>query len=416
MSSLSYPVLTTITNYLDIINSKKLSKSAFNDDHLSQFCDPKVNFCPKFTNKLTSLGVTNPHKFMDVIKDSNSVISGSMILQILLDEEWDGSDIDIYTISYEKLIDELLRIEPIDKALINNDIPIGYLTEEELVIRDQCRAIKNKASSFYKYENKNPIKLGKISTFNYSDKLKIQIIEIQDENILDFSEYMNKYVCRTYDFDFCKNMYDGFNVFIHDRKSILNKTCDLKNIQLPTCRLERIIKYNKRGFTINSVNEYYTRFLTCESLNKRIDNGEYADEEVKYIRRDRRMAHILYYLRNIFKALNLDDYDKTNGMSSYEYISLNLFVDKYNKSKLESKFKDKIALFIHVIISNMDKIDNFEKDFMELQDNIIKNLYETDYLKDIIEDWTMLMLSRLDMTKLYTYDGASLQINLYKNL
>ena len=49
----------------------------------------------------------------------------------------------------------------------------------------------------------------------------------------------------------------------------------------------------------------------------------------------------------------------------------------------------------------MKQIKNYEIHFIEMQDNIMKNLYDVKILEKIIKNWTIKMLSQLDMKKLY---------------
>lgn len=54
---------------------------------------------PKLVKKFLDKRVYSPDDFINLIQKSNSIISGSAILQILYDEKWKDSDIDVYTLT-----------------------------------------------------------------------------------------------------------------------------------------------------------------------------------------------------------------------------------------------------------------------------------------------------------------------------
>lgn len=161
--------------------------------------------------------------------NENCVISGSALLQFLLDEQYDKFDIDIYirgdNENYRNMVDYL--------------ISIGY-----------SEGIHSRPDNRYNFTDSIFIMYEFVR-----DNFKIQLI-LCCKDI--------KTVISDFDFSFVKNYYDN-SIKIFNKESILKKHSDDKrraNIDPhhydPTLRstISRIRKYIKRGFSFMVSNEY----------------------------------------------------------------------------------------------------------------------------------------------------------------
>jgi len=144
-------------------------------------------------------------------------ISGSFIVQCILNEYWPDSDIDLYT---------------------KSDINLG-----KNIFTDNGYSV-----SAYTTENEYSM-LGSIKTignFEKPDKTKVQLI------ILDTDKNMCKYVKTMYDFDVCKNIFNikngKYNLKIHNLQSIINKQISCNFLGMSCTMSKRKLRYEERGF------------------------------------------------------------------------------------------------------------------------------------------------------------------------
>ncbi len=217
-------------------------------------------------------------KYMEKNKIS---ISGSFILQCILNEFWEGSDIDMYTYKYLSLN---------KNVFIDSGYEVSAFTTE-----------------------KDYIMLGDISTignFEIKDKPVLQLI------LLDNDKNIFTYINTSYDFNVCKNIF-----YIENGKYMLNMQHmhDIMNKQIScnflgtSCKLStRKLKYEERGFTFkNNVlgnyiyyNGHIVPIIMCYGENKQFnvfnrsfcineigkilgDDWYYTDTKYKYGKEDR---------------------------------------------------------------------------------------------------------------------------------
>lgn len=150
--------------------------------------------------------------FKELLISLNAIISGSFIIQCILGEIWIDSDVDIFLPNTENT--ELGRFLLNIKCVTNYD---EYDVEYLLF----CDAVN------YKMES------GKC----------IQLIRLYENNV-------KKYIDKTFDFDICKNIYNGESIQIKDIYNITHKIIDLKDVIIKDKIGERREKYHKRGFNI----------------------------------------------------------------------------------------------------------------------------------------------------------------------
>ena len=163
--------------------------------------------------------IDNVQEFRNLLIKNKAVISGSIVLQMLLNETYDKSDIDIYIpyILYKDFYD-FLESERYELLYSRGD---GEDIEE-------------------KYNIQFPNHIARVDTFknNYDG-----IIQICRTYSPDPRECL-----KSFDFTFLLNYFDGNDIFSMFPAHVFNKCGIVNNIKTITSK--RFIKYNNRGFTI----------------------------------------------------------------------------------------------------------------------------------------------------------------------
>ena len=204
---------------------------------------------------------------------SNAVISGSFLLQCILDETWDGSDIDFYVD-----ICELVKFNSSEIVM-------------QRFFTNICKTI-DKPSNYANNDFYNKV-------LNYEiNNQKIQLCCVKSDGTI--SDYI-KSEC---DFNICANVYYPNNTLeikslynILSKNVYLNKSKDImfKNIKNT---IYRLTKYESRGFHFNDI-----------TLN------ELLDEQLKDV--------------NIYKIVNpIENFDFTIG--SFLITNNKLYVRKWD--------------------------------------------------------------------------------------
>jgi hypothetical protein len=163
-------------------------------------------------------------KFMKYIEKNGINISGSFIIQCILGEYYDDSDIDLYT-----------GVE------IDNDAFLEMFTESDLKIMKQ---------EFF--EIYGDLDIDSIANTYLKNNYKLQHI-YTNANASGFENFKNEFITKQFDFDICKNIFtiiDGKPIlYMYNLKKILNKQ---EVISVPTLNdkiINRITRYETRGFT-----------------------------------------------------------------------------------------------------------------------------------------------------------------------
>lgn len=181
--------------------------------------------------------------FNKILDDTKAVISGSFIIQCILGEYWEDSDIDIYfpTINNKKY-------------LTNYNNPYYELEKflYETVKFDAGES--HPAISRYKLDLSNgKLNIEYVRNYETTNNIQVQVIQVQVEN--DYNK-MNEFINDTFDFDICKNVY-----YINDGKEhlnilklndILNKVTEFKIGYRAGSSIQRYKKYTKRRFNITN--------------------------------------------------------------------------------------------------------------------------------------------------------------------
>lgn len=175
-------------------------------------------------NIIDRLRVYEP-KLLELIAD-NAVLSGSFLLQCIIDTEYKKSDIDIYcTIGKAKCMKEILLKE-------------GYVIGDYTWTNDYLQGVKGRCN-------------GEIDMIDlHKEDKHIQLIIPMENSII---QYINKF-----DFNILRNYYDGNNLVIEDYDSIKNRQINhvnYKHLKFTTTFFKRCVKYTERGFKIRDIND-----------------------------------------------------------------------------------------------------------------------------------------------------------------
>lgn len=193
--------------------------------------DKKIfyNFVARImNNRLSHIFGDRLIEFKNIMESTKCVISGSFIIQSILGEQWDGSDIDIY--------------------VTGQKIP---LTIEFFLHNTMNFTLRTLLDNTYIKEG-DKLKITSIKDFQTFENKRIQIICINTDN--SYNSVKN-YIHETYDYDICKNLYyvdKTEHLSIYHPNDIYNKKInyDLNQENSKNNILIRYKKYRNRGFKI----------------------------------------------------------------------------------------------------------------------------------------------------------------------
>jgi hypothetical protein len=184
----------------------------------------------------------NVDHFINKMKETHSCISGSYILQIIHDLEWEGSDIDIFTT--EKYGMDMYRFL---QSHLNN----GTVMEKNYI--DTQTMENNRKHNITMHTGTYDYVICKVYEFMVNS-IKIQLI-IMDDDYEDHETKMSHF-----DLDFCKVSFDGDKFIINE--SALKKEGIVSKMRLPSMKtFDRIMKYEKRGFVVKNKVDVYEQLL-----------------------------------------------------------------------------------------------------------------------------------------------------------
>lgn len=276
----------------------------------------------KTINKvLFNIKISDNKEFINLISKDYISISGSSILQIIKEQEYPKSDLDIYiNIKYLNKEENMQNI--------NNLVTYLYYNYNNQKIKS-LKVIKKNIYWCYHWHHRRDINseyvclhqyLKYYISFNYYHK-KIELIFINSD--------IERLMLNTFDYDFIKNHWTNGKIFVHNINSInnqigimsldhlyyrilLNKT-EFKNF------ITRYNKYTNRGFKLfiykTQINKKMLDYMTDISLNNSYYN--YTDIKINE-----------YYPRFIIN-INNTLYDK--HVHILKYILIAGIIQKYYK-------------------------------------------------------------------------------------
>ena len=193
-------------------------------------------------NRLRSILDGNLNKFKKILQDTQSIISGSFIMQCILDEHWQKSDIDIF-ISHEE----------IGKRLVHKKIKNPAYPEDEFTPLEDFLFIKTRWKDGHKSDR-----------YDYSSFIKwvrdyrLKNYIFQTIQLIWKKENLYDYILQTFDFDICKNAY-GIDkngneyIKIFNLKNLLNKETNFAFKGNVEKSMDRYLKYKERGFNFRMI-------------------------------------------------------------------------------------------------------------------------------------------------------------------
>ena len=251
-----------IDNIVDLWNLRQVNKES------SQILKgPLVQKIIKILirNKIRAKGL-DPDKLDSMLIKTNSVLSGSFILQCLLNVAWENSDIDIFgKIKQNTIITDRKQIlpEPIQK---NVKTPIHQIESYFWKLYNE-NAGNKKEKLFFPYSKGNP-ENPYTSIIGYGYSRKYEYDRGDDKIVLNFigtRKHPKKFVKNGFDLSIVRNYYDGKKMRIGFPMHIIRKIGKLmsfsdmgnfSNGKIDNSVRNRIDKYKSRGFHIKRHRTY----------------------------------------------------------------------------------------------------------------------------------------------------------------
>lgn len=246
------------TNLIKYLSNKNLYLLKLNPEK------DRIRICKRIFNEINSrlyklfLDV-NPidikkcfPKFLKIFKDYHFFISGSFMVQCILQEKWLSSDIDIYIpIGAENQNSPIHH--KISKKLFNfflNDVDaVGRVSwPAEKPIKYHIDNIQEIEEVFFMIKPENKKK-------DIPDIVKMQFIYVSiDPNV----ESIEKFIDTNFDFDICKNFYtfdkkyNRYHLKTKDISNIFQKKIKFNYTANKEWSKNRCTKYINRGFTLTN--------------------------------------------------------------------------------------------------------------------------------------------------------------------
>jgi hypothetical protein len=176
-----------IVKHLEIKDLYRLqiADGSFNNTHLI-----KKLVLAEINSRLSTIFGKRLSEFKDILERTGSVISGSFIIQCILSEHWDDSDIDIYV---------PIKNNVLTKTPSGNDV-----TEIERFLFEEMKYEFKDYDHYGVDLNSDEIEINfvrnyKVELGNYKT---IQIIQVNMNNNVD---KLNDFILESFDFDIFKN-------------------------------------------------------------------------------------------------------------------------------------------------------------------------------------------------------------------
>lgn len=280
----------------------------------------KKLYVSRILDRLYQLGLGQ--EFIDSLIESKAVISGSFILQSLLGEYWDNSDLDIYQVTHYWTIKNT-------KIKQRGFSPIeDYLWKEN--------GSKDDKFSYDNYSHLGDVGINIVRMY-IMDKVKIQVINIDtyddmveqykkynreiDDNVKKYPSTLEDFINNSFDFKFCMNIFNGKELQIHDKCNMMYRESINRSIKMYQYENKeswipdkdddlithyRCFKYLDRGFKIQN-------YVIPDTIYVRLYESRYSTKERKYYRVDKYVQgdYLLYgnALELIKKYTNIKYYN-----------------------------------------------------------------------------------------------------------
>jgi predicted nucleotidyltransferase len=188
--------------------------------------------------------------FKNLLEITGAVISGSFIIQAILDETWDKSDIDVFI--------------PIRNMKSPSDNPSSEI--EEWLLNDVKTPIKDYYAACRYGDN---MAGGHHIKWIRNFKLNGSIIQLVHVDVT--ADKITQYILNSFDFSICKNVYSVGKLIVTDMGGILTKTFNFAYAGNIFGSIRRMQKYSERGFKI----AFNKRKLITSIIKNQDDDSEY---------------------------------------------------------------------------------------------------------------------------------------------
>ena len=215
--------------------------------YTNRFLHQQINFESYITReilrRLKPIFEDKYNDFLAQLNDTGSVISGSFIIQALLDEHWIGSDLDLFiptkNVKYLDIDGVSTEITEVEEFIFQSFNHPGSCRNSDHHYRDtitDIEHVRNYGINHHEDGTKTNYPVGCIQTV---------AINIDKEEIKRFMEDYS-------DFDICRNWYGVSNnrsyCKIYRLHEIMNKTTQFKFGKKISNTMKRYQKYRDRGF------------------------------------------------------------------------------------------------------------------------------------------------------------------------
>lgn len=309
------------------------------------------------TKDITTTALTNVNsKFLEIFKtvekvktfkrkfeESGGIISGSFLVQSILNAWWQDSDIDIF-LPYEYLTtDKMDATSSLSKWLeseFGKATSLKYTTDHSNYTTDpsNCGYTGNCEVNTNTNTNTNNINLN-IKRI-YEHKLvdfKLQIIYVDVER-----QKLGKYIHDMFDFRFLKNLYyvenDIEQLDIKSIDEVTNKIIHSEIVYHNTIKLaQRVQKYVQRGFKSDT---YTTdQLIHLNGITVPIDEFDIANVSINKYTRDERSYELLYNSQKFHISMDCNMKCKSTADqrdTTRQKLSIGFTIDKDICEKLKS--------------------------------------------------------------------------------
>lgn len=248
----------------------------------------------KFEKRLKSIFSEETDTFKSLLNETGAVVSGSIIVQAILGEEWKSSDIDIYIPATDEQSPHGNPTSKIDEWLLNK---LGWKMSNYMAI------------NLYGDTMSRGQDITWIRNFN-SNNLAIPRVQLIHTRLK--SNELTEYINTNFDFVICKNVYsvnaDSALLFINNVSAIVKKQFSFEFAGNIFGSLERAKKYIDRGFKIT-----FDSLKILDEILAFQENQRYLDDSKKksniYVRICKKDIS-LYDCRVFYIWMkNIEDYD-----------------------------------------------------------------------------------------------------------
>lgn len=195
-------------------------------------------------NRMRKLLGKELEEFINLLNEVGATISGSFIIQCLLNEDW-NTDIDIFVPMKGNIISKTPSDNP--TSLVDSFL------NERFTFKDYIPA--NRYNNFIDNKIKWVRSFGSISEMN-TNKIDFQVILVDIEK-----DEMKDFILQNFDFDIIKNTYLRNEIKIYNYEDIFSKTTNFKIGNRLGSSISRCIRYEEKGFKF--LNKEITREQIC---------------------------------------------------------------------------------------------------------------------------------------------------------